>query len=87
MGPVGGVRVLGERRHPARKGAPLGGGRGVTASSALQVGSYFGASLCSVDVNRDGSSDLVLIGAPHYYEQTRGGQVSVCPLPQGVSGC
>uniref|UniRef100_A0A8D0SA05 VWFA domain-containing protein n=1 Tax=Sus scrofa TaxID=9823 RepID=A0A8D0SA05_PIG len=31
----------------------------------------------------DGSSDLVLIGAPHYYEQTRGGQVSVCPLPQG----
>uniref|UniRef100_A0A8D0XTX0 VWFA domain-containing protein n=1 Tax=Sus scrofa TaxID=9823 RepID=A0A8D0XTX0_PIG len=48
-----------------------------------QIGSYFGASLCSVDVNRDGSSDLVLIGAPHYYEQTRGGQVSVCPLPQG----
>ncbi|XP_004615960.2 integrin alpha-M [Sorex araneus] len=48
-----------------------------------QVGSYFGASLCSVDVNRDGSSDLVLIGAPHYYEQTRGGQVSVCPLPRG----
>ncbi|XP_010979120.2 integrin alpha-M [Camelus dromedarius] len=48
-----------------------------------QIGSYFGASLCSVDVNRDGSSDLVLIGAPHYYEQTRGGQVSVCPLPKG----
>ncbi|XP_055993691.1 integrin alpha-M-like [Sorex fumeus] len=48
-----------------------------------QVGSYFGASLCSVDVNRDGSSDLVLVGAPHYYEQTRGGQVSVCPLPRG----
>ncbi|XP_070340639.1 integrin alpha-M isoform X1 [Equus asinus] len=48
-----------------------------------QIGSYFGASLCSVDVDRDGSSDLVLIGAPHYYEQTRGGQVSVCPLPRG----
>ncbi|KAM7148738.1 integrin alpha-X isoform 1-T1 [Molossus nigricans] len=48
-----------------------------------QIGSYFGASLCSVDVDRDGSSDLVLIGAPHYYEPTRGGQVSVCPLPQG----
>uniref|UniRef100_A0A4X1TC03 Integrin subunit alpha D n=1 Tax=Sus scrofa TaxID=9823 RepID=A0A4X1TC03_PIG len=53
------------------------------AVAGTQVGSYFGASLCSVDVNRDGSSDLVLIGAPHYYEQTRGGQVSVCPLPQG----
>ncbi|XP_054570113.1 integrin alpha-D, partial [Eptesicus fuscus] len=48
-----------------------------------QIGSYFGASLCSVDVDRDGSSDLVLIGAPHYYEPTRGGRVSVCPLPRG----
>uniref|UniRef100_G1SFQ4 Integrin subunit alpha M n=3 Tax=Oryctolagus cuniculus TaxID=9986 RepID=G1SFQ4_RABIT len=48
-----------------------------------QIGSYFGSSLCSVDVDRDGSTDLVLIGAPHYYEQTRGGQVSVCPLPRG----
>ncbi|XP_006148171.1 integrin alpha-M [Tupaia chinensis] len=48
-----------------------------------QIGSYFGASLCSVDVDENGSTDLVLIGAPHYYEQTRGGQVSVCPLPKG----
>ncbi|XP_004692013.1 PREDICTED: integrin alpha-M [Condylura cristata] len=48
-----------------------------------QIGSYFGASLCSVDVDRDRNTDLVLIGAPHYYEQTRGGQVSVCPLPRG----
>ncbi|XP_061257746.1 integrin alpha-M isoform X2 [Bos javanicus] len=48
-----------------------------------QIGSYFGASLCSVDVNRDGSSDLVLIGAPHFYEQMRGGQVSMCPFPRG----
>lgn len=46
-----------------------------------QIGSYFGASLCSVDMDRDDSTDLVLIGAPHYYEQTRGGQVSVCPMP------
>ncbi|XP_006871997.1 PREDICTED: integrin alpha-M [Chrysochloris asiatica] len=50
--------------------------------NGTQIGSYFGASLCSVDVDRDGNTDLVLIGAPHYYEQTRGGQVSVCPLPQ-----
>uniref|UniRef100_A0A8C6CPG5 Integrin subunit alpha M n=1 Tax=Moschus moschiferus TaxID=68415 RepID=A0A8C6CPG5_MOSMO len=48
-----------------------------------QIGSYFGASLRSVDVNRDGSPDLVLIGAPHFYEQMRGGQVSVCPFPRG----
>ncbi|XP_045140728.1 integrin alpha-X [Echinops telfairi] len=51
--------------------------------TGTQIGSYFGATLCSVDVDRDGSTDLVLIGAPHYYKQTRGGQVSVCPLPQG----
>ncbi|XP_062957174.1 integrin alpha-D-like [Cynocephalus volans] len=50
-----------------------------------QIGSYFGASLCSIDMDRDGSTDLVLIGAPHYYEQTRGGQVSVCPMPRGQS--
>ncbi|XP_069343338.1 integrin alpha-M-like isoform X2 [Eulemur rufifrons] len=48
-----------------------------------QIGSYFGASLCSVDMDSSGSTNLVLIGAPHYYEQTRGGQVSVCPLPRG----
>ncbi|XP_047569508.1 integrin alpha-X isoform X2 [Lutra lutra] len=51
--------------------------------AGTQIGSYFGASLCTVDVDRDGSSDLVLIGAPHYYKPTQGGQVSVCPLPQG----
>ncbi|XP_058142009.1 integrin alpha-M [Dasypus novemcinctus] len=48
-----------------------------------QIGSYFGASLCAVDVNRDGNTDLILVGAPHYYEQTQGGQVSICPLPRG----
>ncbi|XP_008591417.1 PREDICTED: integrin alpha-X [Galeopterus variegatus] len=53
--------------------------------TGTQIGSYFGASLCSVDMDRDGSTDLVLIGAPHYYEQTRGGQVSVCPMPRGQS--
>ncbi|XP_064218755.1 integrin alpha-D isoform X3 [Aotus nancymaae] len=53
--------------------------------TGTQVGSYFGASLCSVDMDSDGSTDLILIGAPHYYEQTRGGQVSVCPLPRGQS--
>ncbi|XP_036889539.1 integrin alpha-M isoform X1 [Sturnira hondurensis] len=54
-----------------------------TVIKGSQIGSYFGASLCSVDVDRDGSSDLVLIGAPYYYEPARGGQVSVCPLPRG----
>ncbi|XP_050629401.1 integrin alpha-M isoform X1 [Macaca thibetana thibetana] len=51
-----------------------------------QIGAYFGASLCSVDVDSNGSTDLVLIGAPYYYEQTRGGRVSVCPLPRAQRG-
>ncbi|XP_036614805.1 integrin alpha-D-like [Trichosurus vulpecula] len=47
-----------------------------------QVGSYFGATLCPIDVNRDNNTDLILTGAPYYYEQNRGGQVSICPIPQ-----
>ncbi|XP_043835204.1 integrin alpha-D-like [Dromiciops gliroides] len=47
-----------------------------------QIGSYFGATLCPVDVNRDQTTDLILIGAPHYYEENRGGQVHICALPQ-----
>ncbi|XP_073916248.1 integrin alpha-D-like isoform X4 [Castor canadensis] len=50
--------------------------------TGTQIGSYFGAALCSVDVDSDGSTDLILIGAPHYYEQTQGGQVSMCPMPR-----
>ncbi|XP_074063288.1 integrin alpha-M-like [Macrotis lagotis] len=48
-----------------------------------QIGSYFGATVCAVDVNKDDKTDLILIGAPHYYERNQGGQVSICPLPRG----
>ncbi|XP_031793208.1 integrin alpha-M isoform X1 [Sarcophilus harrisii] len=47
-----------------------------------QIGSYFGATLCAVDVNNDANTDLILIGAPYYYERNQGGQVSICSLPQ-----
>lgn len=43
-----------------------------------QVGSYFGATLCSVDLNQDTSTDLVLVGAPMYYDATAGGRVHIC---------
>ncbi|XP_072513981.1 integrin alpha-X-like isoform X1 [Salminus brasiliensis] len=33
-----------------------------------QVGSYFGASLCLLDVNLDGDTDFVVVGAPQYYQ-------------------
>lgn len=48
-----------------------------------QVGSYFGATLCSVDLNQDTSTDLVLVGAPMYYDATAGGRVHVCLFKVG----
>ncbi|XP_037328342.2 integrin alpha-D [Pungitius pungitius] len=33
-----------------------------------QIGSYFGAELCSVDVNSDDNTDFLLVGAPMYYQ-------------------
>lgn len=40
------------------------------------MGSYFGSSLCAVDLNADGLSDL-LVGAPMYSEIRDEGQVTV----------
>jgi integrin alpha 9 len=40
------------------------------------MGSYFGSSLCAVDLNRDGFSDL-LVGAPMFSEIRDEGQVTV----------
>uniref|UniRef100_A0A8C8AU20 VWFA domain-containing protein n=1 Tax=Otus sunia TaxID=257818 RepID=A0A8C8AU20_9STRI len=49
-----------------------------------QVGSYFGASLCALDLNGDRSADLVLVGAPMFYGAGSGGRVAVCTLrPKG----
>nr|XP_060638943.1 integrin alpha-X-like [Anolis sagrei ordinatus] len=43
-----------------------------------QVGSYFGATLCSVDLDQDANTDLVLVGAPMYYDAVTGGRVYIC---------
>ncbi|XP_015261862.1 PREDICTED: integrin alpha-X-like [Gekko japonicus] len=48
-----------------------------TGGKQLQVGSYFGAELCSVDLDADGDTDLILIGAPLYYNGIQGGLVEV----------
>ncbi|KAM7393612.1 hypothetical protein PAMP_020470 [Pampus punctatissimus] len=32
-----------------------------------KIGSYFGAELCSVDVDSDGNTDFLLVGAPMFY--------------------
>lgn len=40
------------------------------------MGSYFGSSLCAVDLNQDGLSDL-LVGAPMHSQLRDEGQVTV----------
>nr|XP_023659170.1 integrin alpha-M-like [Paramormyrops kingsleyae] len=52
----------------------------------MQIGSYFGAEVCVVDLNSDSSTDLLLISAPMYINTDRDseGQVTVCSL-QGAS--
>uniref|UniRef100_A0A8C8B495 Integrin subunit alpha 9 n=1 Tax=Otus sunia TaxID=257818 RepID=A0A8C8B495_9STRI len=54
-------------------GAPQDGGIGKVR---LFMGSYFGSSLCAVDLNSDGLSDL-LVGAPMFSEIRDEGQVTV----------
>ncbi|XP_061101634.1 integrin alpha-9 [Conger conger] len=71
-------------------GAPQDGGEGkvyifriesgslvkIFQASGKMMGSYFGSSLCAVDLNQDGLSDL-LVGAPMHSEVRDEGQVSV----------
>ncbi|XP_065450317.1 integrin alpha-X-like [Chrysemys picta bellii] len=45
-----------------------------------QDSSYFGSTLCAVDLDRDGNTDLVLIGAPLYRTPLNGGRVYICPI-------
>uniref|UniRef100_A0A674IVY2 VWFA domain-containing protein n=1 Tax=Terrapene triunguis TaxID=2587831 RepID=A0A674IVY2_9SAUR len=72
-----------------RQDAKRGGWREETEVLGEQVGSYFGGTLCAVDLNGDGNTDLVLIGAPMYYTPLNGGRVYICPINQqcGTRGC
>lgn len=48
----------------------------------FQIGSYFGAELCSVDIDSDGDTDFLLVGAPMFYlsHEKREGQMYVYRL-------
>jgi len=52
--------------------------------SSVQIGSYFGSVLQTVDVNGDSITDLLLVGAPMYMgsERNEQGQVYVYKLSQ-----
>lgn len=51
---------------------------------SLQIGSYFGSVLQTVDVDRDSYTDILLIGAPMFMgtERDEQGQVYVYKLNQ-----
>uniref|UniRef100_A0A3Q2P079 Integrin subunit alpha 2 n=1 Tax=Fundulus heteroclitus TaxID=8078 RepID=A0A3Q2P079_FUNHE len=51
-----------------------------------QIGSYFGSVLCSLDVDSDGVTDLLLVGAPMYMsEQKREeGKVYLFSITKGI---
>ncbi|XP_074137392.1 integrin alpha-L isoform X2 [Sminthopsis crassicaudata] len=42
-----------------------------------QVGSYFGGVLCGIDVDQNGEMELLVVGAPLFYGERRGGRVFV----------
>ncbi|XP_042559776.1 integrin alpha-L-like [Clupea harengus] len=45
-----------------------------------QIGSYFGAELCAVDIDSDGTTDFLMVGAPLHYHPQREGQMYVYAL-------
>ncbi|XP_077358054.1 integrin alpha-M-like isoform X2 [Festucalex cinctus] len=45
-----------------------------------QIGEYFGAVVCAMDVNRDAITDVILISAPMFMEEDREGRVYVCNM-------
>lgn len=46
----------------------------------LQVGSYFGSELCALDVDRNGITDYLLVGAPFFHIRGEEGKVYVYKL-------
>eukprot|EP00079_Xenopus_tropicalis_P009243 XP_002933089.2 PREDICTED: integrin alpha-2 [Xenopus tropicalis] len=51
-----------------------------------QIGSYFGSVLCSVDVNRDSITDVLLVGAPTFMNEYKKeeGQVYMFSIRDGI---
>uniref|UniRef100_A0A671G8D1 Integrin subunit alpha 9 n=1 Tax=Rhinolophus ferrumequinum TaxID=59479 RepID=A0A671G8D1_RHIFE len=62
--------------YKKKYGAEHGSCQAGIAGFFTEMGSYFGSSLCAVDLNADGLSDL-LVGAPMFSEIRDEGQVTV----------
>ncbi|KAJ7334994.1 hypothetical protein JRQ81_012935 [Phrynocephalus forsythii] len=60
----------------------------VHTQTGEQIGSYFGSVLCSVDINRDTVSDVLLVGAPMFMNDFKKeeGRVYMFSVQNGVLG-
>ncbi|XP_015238105.1 PREDICTED: integrin alpha-2 [Cyprinodon variegatus] len=58
----------------------------VDSERGKQIGSYFGSVLCSVDVDNDGVTDLLLVGAPMYMNELKReeGKVYIFSVTKGI---
>ncbi|XP_029414937.1 integrin alpha-L isoform X2 [Nannospalax galili] len=56
----------------------------VQTIEGTQIGSYFGGELCGIDLDQDNETELLLIGAPLFYGEQRGGRVFIYQKKQMV---
>ncbi|XP_057176987.1 integrin alpha-2 isoform X2 [Triplophysa rosa] len=58
----------------------------VDSQKGYQIGSYFGSVLCPVDVDADGVTDVLLVGAPMYMseEKFETGRVNIFSITKGT---
>ncbi|XP_048868867.1 integrin alpha-M-like isoform X2 [Brienomyrus brachyistius] len=81
------IVILGAPRYQHKGGVMIMSNKRVhKILEGTQIGSYFGAEVCVVDLNSDSSSDLLLISAPMYINTDRDseGQVTVCSLQDAL---
>ena len=56
----------------------------IISLSLSQIGAYFGAEVCVVDLDGDSNTDLILASAPMHTEGGREGKVFVYKLTKEV---
>lgn len=58
----------------------------IDSERGKQIGSYFGSVLSSLDVNKDGVTDLLLVGAPMYMNELKNeeGRVYLFSVTKGI---
>nr|XP_044987292.1 integrin alpha-L isoform X2 [Jaculus jaculus] len=58
--------------------------RQVQNIDGTQIGSYFGGELCGIDMDQDGETELLLVGASLFYGEQRGGRVFIYQRKQST---